>query len=443
MRVGMDFGTTNSGVAFFDGSRVHMIALDATARSAVMRSVIYLTREHECHVGQQAISLYNGQNINRQQRLVRRVIGHVEMEHSDGLLVETDVHILVDELEPGRLIRSLKSALATGYKGTVLYGREYTLEDLIALYLRTARTRASEALGAEVTEVVLGRPVHFVGAETDADDSRAEARLRQAAELAGFRRVAFEFEPVAAALHYARSLTDPQHILVYDFGGGTLDVTAMRVGPGGRAEVLAIGGVGIAGDRFDQRLAEHTLLTHFGADVTWGEKRLPVPRSLIEQITAWEGLPALATPETRAFLHRMQARCTAPARLYALESLIFNSYGFALFEAVEATKRRLSDVPFAAIAFTGTDIDIWQPVTRTQFASATSAEWRRIREAVIDVIARSGLEPLQIDAVVRTGGSSSIPASQSLLAELFGAEKVVEEDLFLGVTAGLSIRAAS
>jgi hypothetical chaperone protein len=213
----------------------------------------------------------------------------------------------------------------------------------------------------------------------------------------------------------------------------------MRIVPGQPAEILAVGGVGIAGDRFDQRIVEQTLLPHFGSDVTWGDKSLPVPRHLIEQITAWEGLSMLATLETRSFIHKMQARCSAPARLYALESLIFNFYGFALFETVERTKRQLSESPFEVLRFVGTDIDLWQPITRSQFESIIRPDLRRIREAVQDVVRRSGLSPRQIDAVVRTGGSSSIPAFLDMLGELFGADKLVTEDLFTGVTAGLGI----
>jgi len=441
MRIGMDFGTTNSGIAVYDGAAVHILKLDPAADSDTMRSVIYVTREQALYTGQAAIELYNTQNINRERHMVHKKVGRIEMTFAEIGTVSTNVHVLVDELEPGRLLRSLKSALATAYTGTRLFDQDYTLEALIALYLRAAREQAAQLLGQPVTEVVLGRPVHFVGAENDEDDARAESRLRKAAHLAGFERVDFQFEPVAAARHYAQSIHTAQDILVYDFGGGTLDVTVMHVAPGEVPTIRAIGGLGIAGDRFDQRIVEHALTPHFGRDVTWGDKALPVPRTMIDQITAWEGLPTLATTEMRTFLHRMQADCSAPARLYALESLIFNFYGFALFETVEQAKRELSDDPFAAIRFTGKDIDLWQMITRTQFEHFTQIEWRAIRDLVRDVVARSGLSAESIDAVVRTGGSSSIPASLDILTELFGADKLVTEDLFTGVTAGLSILA--
>lgn len=441
MRIGMDFGTTNSGIAVYDGQTVRVLPLDPQAKGDVMRTVIYITRDQDVFYGQQAIDLYNAQNINRERKLTNHVVGRVTMLFAEIGTVATDVTITVDEAEPGRLLRSLKSVLATPYTRTRLFKREYTLEEMIALYLRQARHRAEEVLGEPVTEVVLGRPVHFVGAETETDDTHAEARLRTAAELAGFEHIEFEFEPVAAAYHYAQSVTVPQHILVYDFGGGTLDLTVMRVAPNTRPDILAIGGVGIAGDRFDQRIVENALLPHFGRDVTWGDKALPMPRHIIEQITAWEGLSALATTDTREYLHRLQSDCSAPTRLYALESLIFNYYGFALFETVEASKRRLSDSPFDVIRFLGADIDIWQMLTRSQFENFTRTEWRIIREAIQDVLTRSGLGTEAIDAVVRTGGSSSIPFGLDLLSGMFGADKLSTEDLFLGVTSGLAIRA--
>jgi hypothetical chaperone protein len=441
MRIGMDFGTTNSGIATFDGNLVHILPLDPVAKSDTMRSVLYITRDYELHVGQKAIDLYNSQNINRERRMVQKKVGRVEMLFAEIGVVATDVHVWIDELEPGRLLRSLKTGLALNYTGTRIFEREYSLEEMIALYLRVSRERASVLLGEEITEVTLGRPVHFVGAENDADDQRAESRLRKAAQLAGFTHIDFEFEPVAAALHYAQSVTQPQNILVYDFGGGTLDLTVMHLEPKQAPEILSIGGLGIAGDRFDQRVVEYALTPHFGRDVTWGDKQLPISRTLIDQVTEWEGLSALATTEMRTYLHKLQADCSFPARLYALESLIFNFYGFALFESVEHAKRNLSDEPFTEIRFTGEDIDIWQLITRNQFEFYTAQEWKQIRRLILDVVGRSGLHIDQIDAVVRTGGSSSIPISLRLLSEIFGAEKLVTEDLFTGVTAGLGIKA--
>ena len=72
----------------------------------------------------------------------------------------------------------------------------------------------------------MGRPVHFLG---DMDDSLAVERLREAAKAAGFPELYFELEPVAAALHYELSLEQRQNVLVFDLGGGTLDITVMGI----------------------------------------------------------------------------------------------------------------------------------------------------------------------------------------------------------------------
>jgi len=166
-----------------------------------------------------------------------------------------------------------------------------------------------------------------------------------------------------------------------------------------------------------------------------------VPRHVIEQITAWDGLASLATLEIRGFLHRMQSDCSVPARLYALESLIFNFYGFALFETVEQVKRQLSTTPFDALRFTGRDIDLWEFVTRSQFESYIRGDWRRIQDAVRDVTERSGLLPQEIDAVVRTGGSSSIPAFVRILEDIFDPSAIQERPVYTTVVNGLAMYA--
>jgi hypothetical chaperone protein len=130
-----------------------------------------------------------------------------------------------------------------------------------------------------------------------------------------------------------------------------------------------------------------------------------------------------------------------PSRIQALESLVVNNYGFALFDAVEQGKRELSDDYCAVIRMQAKDIDIWQLLTRAQFDTIIASHRREIAARVQDTVERSGLEPDMIDAVVRTGGSSQIPCFIALLAEQFGADKLRLENTFSGVTAGLAIRA--
>jgi hypothetical chaperone protein len=452
MHIGLDFGTTNSGAAVFDGQRVRVFLLDPNSRDpGVIRSVLYVTREQEITIGQEAIDTYYRQNVGRPSRMVRRYVGEVEITMGDVGSVKgypvgpatfvRDVYVLVDELTPGRLLRSLKSALSSDHTGTDIFGRVYTLEDLIAIYLRALRERVEAETGRGVEGVVLGRPVIFVDSSTEADDRRAEERLRRAAEMAGFRQVAFELEPVAAALHYELAVEEPQNVVVFDFGGGTLDITVMRVGGSAGRQIFSTGGVGIAGDAFDQCIIERLLLDHFGRGTTWGEDGAPFPDQYTDPLVHWQTILLLNRPETFDFLRRARLTSSHPEQLQALESLLMNNYAMRMVDQVEQAKIALSSLRFATIQLTGEDIDIWQPLTRSQFETFIADALRRIEVCLVDTVERSGLGIDEIDAVVRTGGSAQIPCFVEMLARIFGRKKVVLSSVFSGVTSGLAIRA--
>jgi hypothetical chaperone protein len=452
MRIGLDFGTTNSGAAVFDGERVRVFPLDPASRTpGVVRSALYITREQEVFVGQEAVDTYYRQNIGRPSRMVRQYVGEIEFTMGDVGSVKgypvgpaifvKDVHILVDELTPGRMLRSLKSALSSDHAGTDIFGRVYKLEELIAIYLRELRERVEAEAGEAVDGVVLGRPVTFVDSGSDTDNRRAEDRLRAAAEMAGFGEVAFELEPVAAALHYELTVDEPQNVVVFDFGGGTLDITVMRVGDPAARQIYSTGGVGIAGDAFDQRIIERLLLDHFGRGTSWGEDDAPFPDQYTDPLVHWQTILLLNRPETFDFLRQARLTSSHPERLQALESLLMNNYAMRMVDQVEQAKIALSSVRFATIELSGEDIDIWQPITRSQFETFIAGAVKHIEACLLDTVERSGLALDQIDAVVRTGGSAQIPCFIEMMGRIFGPEKVVLSSVFSGVTSGLAIRA--
>jgi hypothetical chaperone protein len=444
--IGVDFGTTNSGAALVTDGRLRALTIDPTNEApTVMRSLLYITREHEVSVGRAALDAYYAQNIGRPSRMVRQRVGEIEVTAADMAYIR-DVYVLVDELSPGRLLRSLKSSLATSYKGTTIFDRYYTLEELIALFLGALREQAEQQLGQPVKSVVLGRPVHFVGSnstETDREqDVRAQERLRQAAHMAGFCQVEFELEPVAAAAHYGRITPRPQTIAVFDFGGGTLDITVMRIGEGERQHVFAAGGVGIAGDVFDRRIIEGTLLEHFGRGSTWGPNHDRFPDAYTDALSNWQTVLELNTPDTLSFLRWVQTTSSHRTRVHALESLLVNNYIALLFDQAERAKTVLSERHFSPIRLKGEGLQIWQGLSRTQFEALISENASQIEACLLDTLARSGKDVSEIDAVVRTGGSAQIPLFVRLLERIFGSEKVVLTDVFGSVTAGLAIRAA-
>jgi len=124
-----------------------------------------------------------------------------------------------------------------------------------------------------------------------------------------------------------------------------------------------------------------------------------------------------------------------------LQSLIFDDLAFEFYNRVETAKIALSSQGSTVIELKGDEIDIWELYTRAQF-EADIAEYReQIEKVLLDTVAASGLSPKQIDAVVKTGGSSNIPVFSEMLAGIFGPEKLKESNAFSSVTSGLAIQA--
>jgi hypothetical chaperone protein len=380
--------------------------------------------------------LYYKQNINRQRRFVKKWTGEIDYHGADMHYVR-DVYVYVDELQPGRLMQFIKTALRSEkYTGTQVFDRYYSLSDIIATYLQALKQRAEALLGEEISAVTLGRPVSF--SEDPQRDQKAQDTLKQAAQEAGFAQVDFELEPIAAALFYELSLSKPQNVLIFDFGGGTLDLTIMRLGDRHKRQVYASSGIGIAGSDFDRAIIQKRMLTHFGKGLVQHD---PEILNLINTIPDWAALPELSSPRARAELERAIKARKAPVRLKALESLIFNDLAFSFYNLVEATKITLSSRGVTVAAMKEKDLDIWELYTRSQFEKDIREHREQIEGVLMDTITASGMEPDQIDAVVKTGGSSNIPVFIEMLDRVFGADKVKSSDVFNSVTAGLAIKA--
>jgi hypothetical chaperone protein len=437
-QVGIDFGTSNSGVAVSDGQSVRVLPIDPKNEiPGVVKTILYITRDDKTYIGQEAVELYYRHNINRPRRFVKKKAGELEYRGAD-LFYVTDVYVYVDELQPGRLLQFIKTALRSDrFEGTQIFDRYYSVVEITALYLKVLKQRAEALLGEPIQGVTLGRPVMF--AHTPDRDRRAEDMLRQAAGEAGFKQVRFELEPVAAALHYERSIDRPQTALVFDFGGGTLDITILRLGDPHRREVYASGGIDIAGTDFDRAIIQKRILPHFGQGQVEADPHI---NELISAVADWMALPDLSTPTVRGRLERAILAGTAPARLKALEALIFNDLAFSFYNAVERAKIALSSQGVTLIELENKDIDLWELYTRAQFEHDIADHRSRIEQVLLETVAASGFEPEQIDVVVKTGGSSGIPLFSGMLGSIFGEGRVKSSDTFSSVTAGLAIRAS-
>ena len=437
LKVGIDFGTSNSGVAIYDGQGVKLLPLDPkNVLPEVVKSVLYITRDYRSSIGQDAVETYYRDNVNRQRRYVKQWAGEIDVRGADMHYVR-DIYVYVDELKPGRLMQYLKTALRKdGYNGTHIFERYYTVGDLVQTYLSLLKRRAEEVLGEPIHVVTLGRPVKF--SESSEQDHKAEETLRQAAHEAGFKEVDFELEPVAAALDYEQSISKPQNVIIFDFGGGTLDIAIMRLGDPHKRKVFASGGVDIAGSDFDRAIIEKRMLSHFGLGRV---KQHPEILEMVHAIPDWMALPELGTPINRNILEKAIQAGTAPVRLKALEGMIYNDLAFTFYNRVEAGKIALSSNSATVISLEDKDIALWELYTRHQFETDIQHYLIDVEKVLLDTVAASGLEPGSIDAVVKTGGSSNIPLFTEMLTRIFGAEKVKESNAFSSVVAGLAIKA--
>ena len=437
VKVGIDFGTSNSGVAVYDGRRVQLLPVDPkNVLPEVIKTVLYITRDYRPSIGQEALEHYYRDNVNRQRRYVKQWAGEIDVYGADMHYVR-DIFVYVDELKPGRLLQYLKTALRKEkYEGTQIFERYYTVGDLAKTYLSLLKQRAEDVLGEPIEAVTLGRPVKF--SEFPEQDHKAQETLRQAAQEAGFKEVDFELEPIAAALDYEQSISKPQNVIIFDFGGGTLDIAVMRLGDSRNRKVYASGGVDIAGSDFDRAIIEKRMLSHFG----YGRvKHHPEIIEMIYAIPDWMALPELGTPINKNILDKAIQAGTAPIQLKALQGLIYNDLAFTFYNRVEAGKIALSSDGATIISLEDKDIALWELYTRHQFETDIYHYLVDVEKVLLDTIAKSGLEPDEIDAIVKTGGSSSIPLFTEMLVRLFGKEKVKQSSSFTSVVAGLAIKA--
>ncbi len=422
--LGIDFGTTNSSIGLADDrGRVALLQFpSAQGLTAAYRSLLYL----------------------EQQKMQTRTVLH-SWSGPDGI-----ERYLAAEPK-GRLIQSLKSYLASRtLTSTEVFGRRQLLEDLLARILADLREHAERHFERAVTSAAVGRPVHFVGSTSEADDSFAEERLRAAFLKAGFHEVFFELEPVAAAYHYASTLKQEELVLIGDFGGGTSDFSLLRLRPptahqvGQTNEVLANSGVGLAGDAFDARIVRRLVSPHLGAgslERSGGKTLVAVPAWVYSRLEHWHHLSFLRTRAVSEMLRAARVRAFEPEKIAALSELIEADLGYQLHQAVQRVKVALSTQQQAEFRFTEPGLDLRAPVTRAEFEGWIADDLRAIEQAVAEVMNASGLPDPAVDRVFLTGGSSLVPAVRRIFEQRFGADRVRTGDEFTSVASGLALRA--
>src|SRR5438552_152289 len=313
--IGIDFGTTNSSIAVArDQSTVEALQFRTeTGTTETYRSVLYFEPKTPEVSGPKAIERY----------------------------------LSVDD--KGRLIQSLKSFLASRtFTGTNIYGRRFSVEDLITIMLRDLRIQAEEQIGTFDGPIVVGRPVRYSNADTEEDNQFALDRLKRALDKAGIGPVVFEYEPVAAAYFYESTLDHDELILIGDFGGGTSDFSLLRVGAGARREnmhrIFGTEGVALAGDAFDARVVRNLISLKLGRTSEYRslDKVLPMPEWVYSDLERWHYLSFLKSNDTIQMLRSIQSHSLEPEKIASLLHIVQNDLGFYLHRSVQELKAELS-----------------------------------------------------------------------------------------------------
>lgn len=415
--LGLDFGTTNTVVSTIapSGERWRRTFASPLGETANFRSIICYWQE------------------------IQRGIG--TLHHSSGPFG------ILDYLKWGtdqRLIMSMKSYLGDrNFANTSIYGSRFSIEHIIADFLDDLVAKHCPDLKPNQTRLIVGRPVVYVGVNSDA--ALAIRRMRSALEPFGFADLDFALEPAAAGHRYAKSIRAESKgtmgtILVADFGGGTADFSVLKSdeSDAGAFQPIAHSGIGIAGDQFDNRIVNNAVAPVLGKGGTYDSlgKTLPVPWSNSDLM--WHRLAMLNTRENLRAWNDIRRHAHAPEAIGRLIHLIENNLGFQLAQAVATAREALSDDTETVLDLTEIGLDVRIPLSRAEFESWIAEDLGLLRGRVEAVLTEAGIAADQIDHVFMTGGSSQTPAVKNLFAGLFGEEKISGGGVFSSVADGLA-----
>lgn len=352
-----------------------------------------------------------------------------------------------DEMR-GRFFQAIKTILPNRtFSETIVNNQPFLLEDLIAFFLRYLKAKGDAVTGQDVKRVVMGRPAVF--SDDPDEDHLAQERLHRAAQLAGFAEIHFQYEPIAAAFAYESRIAQPERVLVGDFGGGTSDFTVVQLDPRRQGltdratDILATGGLPVAGNKYDSATMWHKLTPRFGRGATyesWG-KQIEVPDTLHRQICRWDQIVFLRNAPKLDLIWRLARLSSDPIAFERLEALVKDNQGFALFQVIEGAKIALTTRDTAPLRFTHPRIALDEQLTLAEFNRNSADLTAQIIAKLDDFMARARVDPATVETVFLTGGTSLIRSLRGEFTARFGAEKIRDGGEFTSVGDGLALSA--
>jgi molecular chaperone DnaK len=366
--IGIDLGTTNSVVAVMEGGEPVVIANQEGGRTTP--SVVAFAKSNERLAGQvakrQAVT-----NAENTVYSIKRFMGRRYDEVNEEM-----------KMVPYKVTRS-----TNGDARVEISGKEYSPPEISAMILQKLKSAAEDYLGQKVEKAVITVPAYF-------NDAQRQA-TKDAGRIAGLEVLRIINEPTAAALAYGLDKKKDETIAVYDFGGGTFDISILEVGEG-VVEVKATNGdTHLGGDNLDQRI------------IDW----------IIDEFKKDQGIDL---SKDKMALQRLK-------------------------EAAEKAKMELSTVQETEITLPFITADATGPkhlnlkLTRAKFESLVDDILQRSIGPCKQALSDAGVKPSDIDEVVLVGGTTRIPKVQQIVRELFGKEphKGVNPDEVVAVGAAV------
>ena len=348
--LGIDLGTTNSEIAIYRDGRPEVLRDDQGR--IILPSVVGLTETGELLVGEEA----------RNQFL----------------------------LYPNRTVRSIKRRMGSDAK-VQLGEREYKPQEISAIILSRLKEIAQARLGRPIRKAVITVPAYF-------SDTQRQA-TREAGEIAGLEVARIINEPTAAALVYEAAQHQGKRILVYDLGGGTFDVSVVRIEQGVVEVISSHGNNHLGGDDFDHKIVEHVL----------------------EHLKLKHGVDVADRPQAMARILR----------------------------SAEDAKKQLSDHPYARIAeeylaeHSGQPVNLDLELSREEYEDMIAPFIEETLGAIHIALESAGLTSSQVDEILLVGGATRTPLIRRRLVEAFGTQPRGEVDPDLCVAMGAAIQGAA
>jgi len=349
--IGIDLGTTNSVVAVMEGGEPKVIVNAEGSR--ITPSVVGFARNGERLVGQVA----KRQAVTNPENTVfsiKRFMGRKFNEVNEEM-----------KMVPYKVEKA-----SNGDVRIAIEGRDFPPPEISAMILQKLKQAAEDYLGEKVDRAVITVPAYF-------NDSQRQA-TKDAGEIAGLKVERLVNEPTAAALAYGLDKKKDETIAVYDFGGGTFDISILEVGEGVVEVKSTNGDTHLGGDNIDQKL------------IDW----------IIDEFRKDQGIDL---SKDKMALQRL--REAAEKAKIELSSTASTDINLPFITADQSGPKHLN-----------------MQLTRSKFEQLVGDIIQKTMEPVKKALADAGLKPNQIDEVVMVGGSTRIPMVQKLVTEYFGKE---------------------